>query len=136
MKELSVNQSMPDALLRSDSKEQPNTFNVQEHPSKETEDGDHSSEKSFAGAEVAYKDPLNQIKDNLDKLLKTVPLNSTNISFEFDDEGNSSFIRVIDKDSEEVIREIPSEEFRAVAKALEQFADKVSTSGLFFDKSV
>ncbi|MCF6440333.1 flagellar protein FlaG [Pseudoalteromonas luteoviolacea] len=76
-----------------------------------------------------------EVKANLDRLNNVLPVTSTNLSFEFDENGDPPFIRVIDRDSEEVIREIPSEEFREVAKALDEFADKVSGKGLLFDRT-
>ena len=42
---------------------------------------------------------------------------------------------MLDKENDEVIREIPTEEFREVAKALEEFADKLSNKGLLFDRT-
>lgn len=77
-----------------------------------------------------------QLKDNLDKINEIIPVSSTNLSFEFDEGGEPPFIRVIDKDSDEVIREIPSENFREVAKALDEFADKLASKGLLFNKTV
>ncbi|KZN70583.1 flagellar protein FlaG [Pseudoalteromonas luteoviolacea] len=76
-----------------------------------------------------------EVKANLGRLNDVLPVTSTNLSFEFDENGDPPFIRVIDRDSEEVIREIPSEEFREVAKALDEFADKVSGKGLLFDRT-
>lgn len=75
------------------------------------------------------------LKENLNKLNQYIPVTSTNLSFEFDDKGDPPFIRVIDKGNNEVIREIPSEEFREVAKALEELADKLSSKGLLFDQT-
>lgn len=75
------------------------------------------------------------VKENLDKLNEFLPLTSTNLSFEFDEQGEPPFIRVRDKGNDEVIREIPSEEFREVAKALEELADKLVSKGVFFDKT-
>jgi len=79
---------------------------------------------------------ISEVKENLEKLNQFIPVTSTNLSFEFDDKGNPPFIRVIDKDNDEVIREIPSKEFREVAKALDEFADKLSNKGFIFDKTV
>lgn len=79
---------------------------------------------------------ISEVKENLEKLNRFIPVTSTNLSFEFDDKGNPPFIRVIDKDNDEVIREIPSKEFREVAKALDEFADKLSNKGFIFDKTV
>lgn len=75
------------------------------------------------------------LKENLTKLNHYIPVTSTNLSFEFDDKGDPPFIRVIDKGNNEVIREIPSKEFREVAKALDELADKLSSKGLLFDQT-
>ena len=53
----------------------------------------------------------------------------------FDEKGDPPIIKVLDKENDEVIREIPTEEFREVAKALEEFADKLSNKGLLFDRT-
>lgn len=73
------------------------------------------------------------VKASLDKLNEIIPVTSTNLSFEFDESGDPPFIRVIDKDSDEVIREIPSEDIREIAKALDDFADTIKGKGLIFD---
>lgn len=76
-----------------------------------------------------------EIKENLEKLNQFIPVTSTNLSFEFDEQGEPPVVKVIDSNNEEVIREIPSEEFREMAKALEEFADKVVGKGVLFDKT-
>ncbi|QTH71029.1 flagellar protein FlaG [Pseudoalteromonas xiamenensis] len=75
------------------------------------------------------------LKDNLTKINQYIPVTATNLSFEFDDKGDPPFIRVIDKGNNEVIREIPSKEFREVAKALEELADKLTGKGLLLDRT-
>jgi flagellar protein FlaG len=100
----------------------------------------NSSHKLMQVAEdegkVKESELLKDVKENLDKLNQYIPISSTNLSFEFDEKGTPPFIRVIDKGNNEVIREIPSEEFREVAKALDEFADKLSSKGFIFDKTV
>jgi uncharacterized FlaG/YvyC family protein len=78
---------------------------------------------------------ISDLKENLNKINQYIPVTSTNLSFEFDDKGDPPFIRVIDKGNNEVIREIPSKEFREVAKALEEMADKLTGKGLLFDRT-
>ena len=77
-----------------------------------------------------------EVKDNLEKLNEYIPVTSTNLKFEFDDCGDLPIIKVLDKSSDEVIREIPTEEFREIAKALDEFADKLTNKGLLFNKTV
>ncbi|MCF6434676.1 MULTISPECIES: flagellar protein FlaG [Pseudoalteromonas] len=100
------------------------------------------SEKEAAGEEGSQLDTqknrqqlVDEVKQNLEKLNEFIPVTSTNLSFEFDEDGDPPFIRVIDRDNDKVIREIPSEEFRAVAKALDEFADKLNGKGFLFDRT-
>ncbi|MBE0379505.1 flagellar protein FlaG [Pseudoalteromonas prydzensis] len=79
---------------------------------------------------------IDEVKENLEKLNKYIPVTSTNLKFEFDEQGDPPIIKVFDKTSEEVIREIPTEEFREVAKALDEFADKLTNKGLLFNQTV
>lgn len=81
------------------------------------------------------KDLIAEVKQNLEKLNDYIPVTSTNLIFEFDEQGDPPIIKVLDKENDEVIREIPTEEFREVAKALEEFADKLSNKGLLFDRT-
>ncbi|MDN3378218.1 MULTISPECIES: flagellar protein FlaG [unclassified Pseudoalteromonas] len=76
-----------------------------------------------------------EVKQNLEKLNSYIPVTSTNLIFEFDEVGESPIIKVLDKENDEVIREIPTEEFREVAKALEEFAAKLSNKGMLFDRT-
>ena len=82
------------------------------------------------------KDLFVEVKDNLEKLNEYIPVTSTNLKFEFDDGGDLPIIKVLDKSNDEVIREIPTEEFREIAKALDEFADKLTNKGLLFNKTV
>ena len=81
------------------------------------------------------KDLIAEVKQNLEKLNSYIPVTSTNLIFEFDEKGDPPIIKVLDKENDEVIREIPTEEFREVAKALVEFADKLSNKGLLFDRT-
>ncbi|KTF16137.1 flagellar protein FlaG [Pseudoalteromonas sp. H105] len=86
-------------------------------------------------SESERKALIDEVKENLEKLNKYIPVASTNLKFEFDEEGDPPIIKVFDKKSEEVIREIPTEEFREVAKALEEFADKLTNKGLILNQT-
>ncbi|MFC3031842.1 flagellar protein FlaG [Pseudoalteromonas fenneropenaei] len=97
----------------------------------------YGAEEDEAKSKDALSDGtlIAEVKENLEKLNKYIPVTSTNLSFEFDESGDPPFIRVVDKENEEVIREIPSKEFREVAKALDELADKLSGKGLLFNQS-
>lgn len=81
------------------------------------------------------KDLFAEVKENLEKLNEFIPVTATSLIFEFDELGEPPIIKVLDKESNEVIREIPTEEFREVAKALDEFADKLINKGLLFNKT-
>ncbi|MFY8272921.1 flagellar protein FlaG [Pseudoalteromonas sp. SSDWG2] len=78
---------------------------------------------------------MEELKESLEKLNEFIPIRSTNLIFEFDELGDPPVIKVVDRDSEEVIREIPPREFREMAKALEDFADKLDNRGMIFNQS-
>ncbi|KPM83398.1 MULTISPECIES: flagellar protein FlaG [Pseudoalteromonas] len=82
------------------------------------------------------RDLIAEVKENLEKLNEYIPVTATNLVFEFDELGDPPVIKVFDKESNEIIREIPTKEFREVAKALDEFADKLTNKGLLVDSSV
>ncbi|WP_404338863.1 flagellar protein FlaG [Pseudoalteromonas mariniglutinosa] len=119
-----------------------NNSNVKANNSKEK----HGSELAFKEPIVAEKakptdasqekqNLIDDVKKNLEKLNEYIPVTATNLVFEFDELGDPPIIKVLDKESQEVIREIPSKEFREVAKALDEFADKLTNKGLLFNRT-
>ncbi|WP_462157629.1 flagellar protein FlaG [Pseudoalteromonas sp. GB56] len=89
------------------------------------------------GDEQSREQFFEEIRENLKKLNEYIPLKATNLIFEFDEIGDPPVVKVIDRESEETIREIPPREFRDVAKALEEFADKLtSKTGVLFNKTI
>lgn len=87
--------------------------------------------------EVKSDQYFQDIKDNLKKLNDFIPVQSTSLVFEFDELGDPPVVKVLDKDSQEVIREIPPKEFREMAQALQEVADKLSNSkGVLFNDTV
>ena len=92
-------------------------------------------EKASKVEQKDKKDLIAEVKQNLEKLNDFIPVTSTNLIFEFDEKGDPPIIKVLDRENDEVIREIPTEEFREVAKALEEFADKLSNKGLLLDRT-
>ncbi len=79
---------------------------------------------------------IDELKQNLSRLNQYIPVTSTNLVFEFDEQDSSPFIKVFDKESNEIIREIPSKEFREIAKALGEFAEKLEKKGVLLDETV
>ena len=69
------------------------------------------------------------IEDKLQVVNNQLSLKSTSLVFEFDDISEPPIVKVIDKESGDVIREIPPKELREIAKALTDIADNMSISG-------
>lgn len=69
-----------------------------------------------------------QLKELASKLNKQMDLLNTNIAFDFSDEIDRLYLRVLEKNTGKLIREFPSEEARALAG---YFRNAV---GLLFDK--
>ena len=84
------------------------------------------------------------IEDKLQVVNNQLSLKSTSLVFEFDDISEPPIVKVIDKESGDVIREIPPKELREIAKALTDIADNMSisagveqgkqSSGIFIDE--
>jgi uncharacterized FlaG/YvyC family protein len=79
---------------------------------------------------------IESVKESLNKVNDFLSVKSTNLTFFFDEKGDPPIIQVIDKDNDEVIREIPSKEFREVAKALKELADKLDSKGALVNQIV
>ncbi|HEY3325938.1 MAG TPA: flagellar protein FlaG [Novimethylophilus sp.] len=60
------------------------------------------------------------LKNMVDDLNHAVKIISSNLEFSVDEDTDISVIKVVDSDSNEVIRQIPSKEVIAIAKALDQ----------------
>lgn len=69
-----------------------------------------------AKAEPASRDDLEQAVKEVNDFVK--PINNS-LSFKLDQDTGQTVIKVIDATSQEVIRQIPSEEMLAIAKALD-----------------
>ncbi len=96
------------------------------------------SENDLFQEEVKSKEDIfAEIKANLKKINEFIPVQATSLVFEFDELGEPPVVKVLDKSSQEVIREIPPKEFREMAKALDEVADRLTnTKGVLFNDTV
>jgi flagellar protein FlaG len=83
-----------------------------------------SSSKSAQDSQSVATPPQKPGKEELSTMTKAVndfvkPLNST-LQFNIDDSTGQTVVKVIDTDTKEVIKQIPSEDMLALAKALDQ----------------
>ena len=79
-------------------------------------------------AEEQQEQSTQQLKELASELNKQMDLLNTNIAFDFSDEIDRLYLRVLEKNTGKLIREFPSEEARALAG---YFRNAV---GLLFDK--
>lgn len=70
-----------------------------------------------------------QVKATLEQINTLVPIANTRLIFEFDELGDPPIIKVIDKTSNELIREIPSQDLLKVAKAFSEMAENLTKAG-------
>ncbi len=76
------------------------------------------------------------IQKSLESINQFIPIINTNLVFEFDDLNDPPIIKVIDKESKELIREIPSRELDKLAKAFSEMADNLNKSGALFNTEI
>ena len=60
------------------------------------------------------------LKQSVDKINQAVQVNARNLQFAVDEETGINVVKVIDTESQEVIRQIPSKEIIVIAKALDK----------------
>lgn len=63
----------------------------------------------------------NKIKEAVDLANKEIKIFNTNLDFSIDKELNKIVVKVIDKETEEVVRQIPSEDILKMAKNFEKY---------------
>ena len=86
-------------------------------------------EKEPETANTAVSFDNDQIRQTLEQINKVIPITNTRLVFEFDELGDPPVIKVIDKTSNELIREIPSQDLVKVAKAFSEMADNLTKAG-------
>lgn len=69
-----------------------------------------------------------EISAALDDVRNAIQPVASELSFSLDEDSGRMLLRIIDRETDEVIRQIPSEELVRIAKALDKF------QGLFLDK--
>lgn len=63
---------------------------------------------------------VDQVKQATERINKTIQTLSRNLEFTVDEESQENVVKVVDKNTGEVIRQMPSEETLRIANALDQ----------------
>lgn len=78
-----------------------------------------------------------QMAEQIDQLNKAETIRNTSLQFVMQENNEPPVVQVIDKDSGDVIRQIPSEVALKIAKAIDELVDNPdSRSGYLFDSSI
>jgi flagellar protein FlaG len=64
--------------------------------------------------------PREALQSALDKVEKFVSIAASDIEFSIDEESGATVVKIIDRESKEVIRQIPSEEMLELSRALDR----------------
>ncbi len=64
--------------------------------------------------------PLEQIQQAIDEVRELITPVAQNLLFSIDEDTGRTVVRVVDAETDEVIRQIPSEEILAISKALDK----------------
>lgn len=75
--------------------------------------------------QTATTPSLEQVKQAVQEINNSMRIQSHGLEFSIDDESDRTIVKVIDKQTEEVIKQIPSEETLAIAKSLDQMIGKL-----------
>ncbi len=70
--------------------------------------------------QVTAAPSLDEVKKAVQEISNSMQSYSRGLEFSIDDESNRTIVKVVDKQSQEIIRQIPTEEALAIAKSLEQ----------------
>jgi flagellar protein FlaG len=73
--------------------------------------------------QAASTPSLDQVKQAVDKINQSMHLSG--LDFSFDPDSDRTIVKVIDKQTSEVIRQIPSEKAVAIAKSLDEAIGKL-----------
>lgn len=78
------------------------------------------SDADSAGAVGKPTIDRKQVEEAAEKVQQFVSIQASNLRFTVDDESGRTVVKVIDASTDETIRQIPSEEVLAIAKALDR----------------
>ncbi|GAA5181597.1 hypothetical protein GCM10025771_28880 [Niveibacterium umoris] len=91
-----------------------------------------SAAQAASQTQAEQKQPDRQaVERALQEVKKAVDPMARNLQFSIDEDTGRTVVRVVDTATKEVIRQIPSEEVLAIAKALDNMDGEKKASGVF-----
>ena len=82
---------------------------------------------------------INQISEQVQKLQEIMDVNNWSVNFSVDEESGNTVIKVKDAETQNVIRQLPSDEWLAMAQRIQESldsSDNRSIAGLLLDNKV
>jgi flagellar protein FlaG len=76
--------------------------------------------KAGAGAEPAEADPK-QVQQRVEELNAAMKQHASSILFSIDEESGRTIVKVVDTDTDTVLRQYPSKELLAISKQIDKF---------------
>ena len=76
-----------------------------------------------------------EIQEAIDEVRRVIEPVARNLQFSVDDDTNLTLIKVVDSATDEVIRQIPSEEMVAIAKSIDKLQGMLQQGVLLRDKA-
>ncbi|WP_083917630.1 flagellar protein FlaG [Uliginosibacterium gangwonense] len=79
-----------------------------------------STETTSATSQASAQPSREQVDQAMKEVKQALPLPARNLQFSIDEDTGKTVVKVVDPTTKEVIRQIPSEEILAIAKALDK----------------
>lgn len=77
-------------------------------------------DRASADASRSSEPSREQVSEAVDKIKQSLPASAQSLEFSIDESSKQTVVKVIDQDTREVVRQMPSEEALALAKALDK----------------
>lgn len=84
-----------------------------------------ATQMTSAVQQVATPPSMEQLKQAVDEINKSMDSLSRGLQFAIDEESHRPIVKVIDHQTQKIIRQIPSEEALALARSLDQLIGKL-----------
>ncbi len=75
--------------------------------------------------QTAAAPSMEQVKQAVDEINKSMQALSRGLVFSVDEESHRTIVKIVDQQTDEIVRQIPSEEALAIAKSLDQVVGKL-----------
>jgi len=94
--------------------------------------------KSLTAQEKLKQDTQNiKLEQAIESVSQFVNTAKKDVDFSIDEDSGKNVVKIIDRESQELIRQFPSEEIISMALKIQELQDKLtSKSGLFLDESI